>query len=410
MSSFSGNLRNFVDKARQLIAPEAVPAEPPPPIVPMIPNPIHPPTPYSGITQAQQDELDALLAPISADAPCGQALRFDPVFTEIRLAREEDDPSLPMGEWERPLKRADWPLIEGRCKDMLMHRSKDVQIAAWLLEAWTRQFGLDGLYRGLALIERLLLHYWDGVYPLIEDGDADARAAPLEWLNSSVVLSLRIHLPLLKVPGRKPNAPTLADWDKMVAAELAGPGHTPPLPAGEEAPLTRVEVIGYAQRHLIREMTNKRAAIKRCLHCLESLYAFLDLQLGTQAPNLSKLKATLVAIERVLAQFIPEHTGEEMAPDTTPIDPIPPENGDPEPGTETQVAVSASVWKNRNEAYATLDALADYLSLVEPHSPTPYLLRRAVNWGRMPLPELMAEIIREEGDLNRLVNMLGLRE
>ncbi len=65
-------------------------------------------------------------------------------------------------------------------------------------------------------------------------------------------------------------------------------------------------------------------------------------------------------------------------------------------------------WRNRDEAYQTLEALAQYLATIEPHSPTPYLVRRAVNWGRLPLPELMAEIMREEGDLNRMVQLLGL--
>jgi type VI secretion system protein ImpA len=72
--------------------------------------------------------------------------------------------------------------------------------------------------------------------------------------------------------------------------------------------------------------------------------------------------------------------------------------------------VTLSHWQSRHEAYATLEAIADYLAMVEPHSPTPYMLRRAVKWGRMPLPELMAEIIREEGDLNRFMNVLGVRE
>jgi hypothetical protein len=36
------------------------------------------------------------------------------------------------------------------------------------------------------------------------------------------------------------------------------------------------------------------------------------------------------------------------------------------------------------------------------------LIRRAVSWGRMPLPELMQEVLREEGDLNRLFTVLGL--
>lgn len=71
--------------------------------------------------------------------------------------------------------------------------------------------------------------------------------------------------------------------------------------------------------------------------------------------------------------------------------------------------VTTGRWRNRDEAYQTLEALARYLSAIEPHSPTPYLIRRAVNWGHLPLPELMAEIMEEEGDLNRLVQLLGLR-
>ena len=73
------------------------------------------------------------------------------------------------------------------------------------------------------------------------------------------------------------------------------------------------------------------------------------------------------------------------------------------------MAVETAHWRNRAEAYATLEALADYLSQVEPHSPSPLLIRRAVNWGRMSLPEVIAEIIREEGDVNRLLNVLGIR-
>jgi type VI secretion system protein ImpL len=32
------------------------------------------------------------------------------------------------------------------------------------------------------------------------------------------------------------------------------------------------------------------------------------------------------------------------------------------------------------------------------------------NWGSMSLPEVIAEIIREEGDVNRLFNVLGVRQ
>jgi len=401
-AGLTGNLRNLYDKARLLVSDDRPPRFPTP-MAPM--NPPSLPIPLSLMSMERQETLELLLKPIAEDMPCGPALRYDPIFTEIRLAREEDDPSLPMGEWERPLKRADWPLIESRCKAMLGSRSKDLQIAVWLLEAWTRQHAFDGLYQGLSLIDRLVRQFWEPLHPMIQDDDADARVAPLEWLNGAFAVSVRLHMPLIKIANRKPPGLTLSDWESMTARELAAGGHVIENAEAGEAPMTRQEVIGYAQQRLGRELALKQQVLHRCINCLETMLAFLDLQLGSQSPNLSKLKAVLVAIERVLVQLAPEQKEEEM--------PMIQETREEDVGLSAEAAppvAALSGWKNRHEAYATLSALADYLSLVEPHSPTPYLLRRAVNWGRMPLPELMAEIIREEGDLNRLVNMLGLKE
>ena len=407
-STISSNLRNLYDKARLLITEERDPAFPTP-MAPM--NPPSLPIPISLMSHAHHDQLDMLLQPISKELPCGPALRYDPIFTEIRLAREEDDPSLPMGNWERPLKRADWALIEARSVAMLSSRSKDLQIAAWPLEAWVRQGGFDGLYRGLSLIDRLVRQLWEPLHPMIEDNDEDARIAPLEWLNESLSATLRLHVPLLKVAGRKPPVLTLIDWERLMAVELAGPGHTTDKPGGgDDAPLTRADVVAYAHQRLGREMTLKREIIKRCLNCLETMMAFVEIQLGSRSPNLSKLKGTLVAYERVMAQLIVEPTEDDIMPEDSDSADLAPLSEVPADSPPAKAGVAASGWKNRKEAYATLESLADYLSAVEPHSPTPYLLRRAVKWGSMPLPELMAEIIREEGDLNRLANVLGLKE
>jgi type VI secretion system protein ImpA len=64
----------------------------------------------------------------------------------------------------------------------------------------------------------------------------------------------------------------------------------------------------------------------------------------------------------------------------------------------------------REEAYDALERIADYLTLLEPHSPAPFLVRRAVAWGRMPLPRLLAELMAEHGDLQRVFIMLGIEQ
>ena len=66
--------------------------------------------------------------------------------------------------------------------------------------------------------------------------------------------------------------------------------------------------------------------------------------------------------------------------------------------------------RSRSEAYRRLAEAADYLLRTEPHSPTPYLVRRAVAWGHMSLGELLQELVQGEGDLRAIYTLLGMRE
>ena len=59
------------------------------------------------------------------------------------------------------------------------------------------------------------------------------------------------------------------------------------------------------------------------------------------------------------------------------------------------------------EAYQKLVEVADFLSRIEPHSPTPYLIRRAINWGSMSLIDLMQEIVHDQNDYKQILQLLG---
>jgi type VI secretion system protein ImpA len=50
----------------------------------------------------------------------------------------------------------------------------------------------------------------------------------------------------------------------------------------------------------------------------------------------------------------------------------------------------------REDVYARLAEAADLLQQMEPHSPVPYLIRRAIEWGNLPFPQLMKALIRED--------------
>ena len=64
--------------------------------------------------------------------------------------------------------------------------------------------------------------------------------------------------------------------------------------------------------------------------------------------------------------------------------------------------------RGRTEAYQQLSEIADYLAVIEPHSPTPFLIRRAVSWGGMTMTELLEDLVRNESDLRAIYDLLGV--
>jgi len=376
-------------------------------------------------------QIQDLLQPISLEEPCGPSLRFDPLFTDIRIAREEDDPKLPMGQWQRPLKTADWESIEHRSTDFLAKRSKDLQMAAWLLEAWMRRRGLAGLLAGLQFMQSLLETRWDCVHPQIdEDGSCDGRVAPFEWLNEQLPLWLRIHVNLAEIPESKPSDFTLDDWNRLTQQEIARAARTDSevtsktsskQDSGEEqVTRTRDDVLQAVRALGGRAQRRDLGYIRACAKVVAEIDELFTAQLATQGPSLARITDEMQKFERALDYLCTSFgEAESVGSDGNASIGVPSRDqamdmtGAAVPTETTEIqsspsSVVSSGWTSREQAYRSLEAIADYLSRTEPHSPTPYLIRRAVNWGRMPLPELMAEIIREEGDLNKLVSMLGI--
>lgn len=369
------------------------------------------------------DLVDKLLAPVPGDEPAGSSARYDPVMAEIRMIREADDPSLPQGEWERPLKKADWPLIVKLCSQTLHERSKDLQIAAWLTEAWIHLHQIDGLRAGIRLIQGLLHTYWDSVHPRqSEDGDYDARVAPLVWMNETLPLTLRLQVAMLPWPDRKPAFISLEDWSKApLVARSKSDDDNEPNPA---ATPSRDELMLVGATTAAPQLLQLRESLAMSITEWKALYEMVDERLSKEAPSLSRVAETLGLIDRAITSLLSKSQTVSATTARTPteqaMDEDQPafalENAD-KPAIKPSVPgedyedprLATGPIRSRADAYRQLDGIANFLQSIEPHSPTPYLVRRAVSWGRMPLPELMQEVLREEGDLNRLFTVLGLK-
>ncbi len=52
--------------------------------------------------------------------------------------------------------------------------------------------------------------------------------------------------------------------------------------------------------------------------------------------------------------------------------------------------------------------VADFFERTEPHSPLPYVLRRAVRWGNLPLPTLLTELVANEESRTHIFKLTGI--
>ncbi|MEO0318819.1 MAG: hypothetical protein RL404_2496, partial [Pseudomonadota bacterium] len=265
-------------------------------------------TPYDDIAQQ-------LLQPLAGESPTGRWMRYEREFMDITKLREEDDPSLPMGEWERPIVKADWRKVADACVQLLREHTKDFQIAGWLCDAWIRTARMDGLCAGLALVSGMAERYWDDAWPAIVDGDADRRVAPFVWMHTNLPLTLRLHLQLLPAALHRADAVTLLEWERAATADDAK--------SVEGQPRSRREIrdsVKPADGEGLRALS-QRAAFG--LATLQALTLCLDDKLGQESPSLSKLAATLEAVRMAADSLLRELPAPVVAAVPSPADDAP---------------------------------------------------------------------------------------
>ena len=368
-----------------------------------------------------------LLAPIPGPDPAGISLRYETIYQSIAEARREEDPNLPQGNWQRDLKKADWHAVAQLCSQVLARQSKDIQIAVWLAEAWLHLEGLNGLTRGLNLLECLCRDYWEGIHPRIEDGDIDYRVSPFEWANDNISLALRLNLTIAEgTSDLVETGLTLAKWDEVLRMEnLIRKDSRLEKAAATSGKVNRSSFMATVSMTPPVFFNALLAELAQCMQAATGLEQAMREKLGEDSPGLTRIKDVLDSIVKVVREFGgvsapgPKAAGTGTPARTTADEGVPEGNREEQPMAEQQPTENtmareegpshASVIRSREEAYRRLSDAADYLLRTEPHSPTPYLVMRAVAWGRMPLNELLQELVNSEGDLKELYTLLGMR-
>ena len=326
---------------------------------------------------------DDLLNPIAGDNPAGVDLRYDPIYDKIKEARREDDDA-PQGEWQHPRKLADWPLVIKLAGEALATRTKDLQLAVWLGEAMLRREGFGSFRATLDVTRGLIDRFWDHVYPVVEDGDAEMRAAPLEWLG------LKLEVPVKSVPLNR------AGHSYFQYAEARSIGTEQDADADAAKRARREEAIA-ARKPTIEEFEKAFAEtpkvwvkqlasdVDATLASLQSLDDLSREKFGDAAPSFLKLRDVLQEEQRVVGQLLAKKL--EQDPDPVQAAPVA-AAADGAAGAALGGAADggrllSAEPADRNDAASRVISAARFLRRTEPLSPAAYLMLRALRWGEL---------------------------
>ena len=151
-------------------------------------------------------------------------------------------------------------------------------------------------------------------------------------------------------------------------------------------------------------------SIGSSIEITRELEHLLDERCGKQAPSLKQFRDTLEDIHKVVNDFLLEKQEEDENHEPSVAEGGPQGSArTQESGEESGKRAGTGAIRSRREAYRMLSEAADYLLMHEPHSPTPYLVKRAVSWGNMTLNELLQELVSEEHDLRQIYKLLGMK-
>ena len=369
-----------------------------------------------GLKKASE-QIPSLLTPIKGKEPSGRYLQYEHYYDQLRNSRIEEDETLALGVWQRELKKADWGKVEELSCAVLQNDTKDLQVAAWLTDAWLRLYGIRGLELGIILCLGLCKSFWPTLHPQVQGEDVEYRLAPLEWLNEKLLIPLRL-MPITHPSQDKNKGYNYTDYE--IAARYDNTlkmGHEASQKSKVVQNEPHVKMSQFLQNQSQTPTEFYEDLVDGCQNTIKTmteLETFILQKCPGYPSILNLLRQEVKKLEDFSTLILKKR---ESHPRITASEKNEIEISEEKPSKITSsINLVKKMMKkdtshtitNREQAYQMLAEIADYLAKVEPHSPTPYLIQRAVSWGHMSLSELLAELIQDGGDLIRTLKILGI--
>ena len=294
-------------------------------------------------------ELESLLSPLAADAPCGADPEYDPAFVALNEAGA-GKPERQYGDKLYKAEPPDWDAVHEQALQ-LAARTRDLRVAVWLARSGARSGGVTAAVLGLQLIQGLVERHWPHVHPLLDPADNHDPTARMSALAPLVDLSAGLaDFRAAGLTGKR-GALTLREIELAL-------GHAEPLP-GEAAPSK--EGVAQAVNAAQAEQPALLAALRAGLDAAQGLAAVIEQQVeASQSPQfkpLIDLMGCAAEAARLATGEAPQASGASVG--------------------RAGVPALAGTIASRDDAIRALERVCEWIERSEPSNPAPLLIRRA---------------------------------
>ncbi|AKJ28869.1 type VI secretion system protein TssA [Caldimonas brevitalea] len=338
-------------------------------------------------------DVDALLAPVSESAPCGEDLEYDAHFMALeQAARGKAEQQF--GDTVVAAEEPDWTGVVDAATALLA-RTKDLRVATYLARGLARTGGPVGLGQGLQVLVGLCERYWDQLYPQLDPDDGND---PIMRMNALAPLAhpeagLR-ELRDANCVRTRAGAITVKQIEYALALKEA--------PAGQSVP-SEPEILS-ALREAAAADAGFLDAVRAAGQQANALQNWLNERVGSeQAVDLRPLRVILNAVGKLVDQV-----AAEAAPAATA-----PADGDASEaaaasGQAVVKPVAAGELRSRDDVIRLIDRAIEFLERNEPTNPAPLLLRRAQRLMTMNFLEIIEDMTPDGA--STVKHLAGIRE
>ena len=334
-------------------------------------------------------EVEALLKEISAEAPAGADVEFDPAYFELEKMAQGTPESV-MGKEVKPAEEADFAQVK-QAALALFEKTRDLRVAMILTTALLKEDGLVGFHDGVAVVKGFIEQLWEQFYPKLDPSDNNDPTLRVNLLkgfdgdgSSADLYKFKQRLREATLTNSQQRIGKFSYRDIQVAT-----GEIPPAPPkdGQESKPPDMALINAAFEDTT---TEDLQATNTTLQETTDLLSAMDSALAEKAgpgigPDLTAIKEVLSLLQNTIAEQLAKRgVGEAPAGD---------ESGG---GAEAAprgggVALSGEI-SSRADVVRVLDKICEYYERFEPTSPVPIFMKRAKKLVTMNFVDVIKEL------------------